>query len=99
MSGGEPTMTDMLRDHARQIWDAAVASVRPEPLVRRALTDLADDLRDAPRILVFGGGKAGAAMAEAVELVLADRLERIDGIVNVPADAVKPLTRIRLNAA
>jgi glycerate 2-kinase len=92
-------MTDALRDHARRIWYAAVASVRPEPLVRRVLTDLADVLRDAPRILVFGGGKAGAAMAEAVELVLADRLERIDGVVNVPADAVKPLKKIRLYAA
>ena len=39
-----------------------------------ALADLADLLRPASRILVLGGGKAGAAMAEAVEHALADQL-------------------------
>jgi hydroxypyruvate reductase/glycerate 2-kinase len=38
-------------------------------------------------------------MAGAVEHGLADRLDRIDGIVNVPADAVRPLQKIRLHAA
>jgi hydroxypyruvate reductase/glycerate 2-kinase len=91
-------MNATLRTHARAIWDAAVDAVRPEPLVRRALADL-PELRSAPRILVLGAGKAGAAMAEAVELGLADRLDRIEGIVNVPADAVRPLKKIRLHAA
>src|SRR5204863_4785835 len=76
-----------------------VEAARPEPLMRRALADLADELRAAPRILVLGAGKAGAAMAAAVEDALADRLDRIEGIVNVPADAVRPLKKIRLNAA
>ncbi len=88
-----------LRSDAERIWRAAVEAVRPEPLVLRALAELAEELRQAPRILVFGGGKAGAAMAEAVELTLADRLDRVIGVVNVPADAVKPLRKIRLNAA
>ena len=92
-------MPDLLRSHAQQIWHAAVAAVRPEPLVRRALADLAEPLRSAARILVLGGGKAGAAMAEAVERVLADQLDRIEGVVNVPAETVKPLTKIRLHAA
>jgi glycerate 2-kinase len=92
-------MSEVLRNHARRIWHAAVESARPEPLVRRALTDLAGALREAPRILVLGAGKAGAAMAEAVERALADRLDRIDGVVNVPAEAVKPLQKIRLHAA
>ena len=83
-------MSDPLRLHANAIWHAAVAAARPEPLVRRALADLADVLRKAPRILVLGAGKAGAAMAEAVENALADRLDRIEGIVNVPADALTP---------
>jgi glycerate 2-kinase len=87
-----------LRSDARAIWHAAVAAVRPEPLVRRALADLAEPLRSATRILVLGGGKAGAAMAEAVELVLAEHIDRIEGIVNVPADAVKLLQKIRLHA-
>ncbi|MBI3822950.1 MAG: DUF4147 domain-containing protein [Planctomycetes bacterium] len=93
-------MTAGLREHARRIWQAAVESARPEPLVRRALADLADVLRSAPRILVLGGGKAGAAMADAVESVLGDRVE---GIVNVPADALRslalPARRIKHNAA
>jgi hydroxypyruvate reductase/glycerate 2-kinase len=87
------------RTDAQTIWHGAVAAVRPEPLVRRALTDLTEELRTAPRILVLGGGKAGAAMAQAVEVVLADQLDRIEGIVNVPADAVRPLRKIRLHAA
>ena len=92
-------MADVLRSHAQQIWHAAVAAARPEPLVRRALADLAEPLRSASRILIMGGGKAGAAMAEAVERVLADQLDRIEGVVNVPAETIKPLKKIRLNAA
>src|SRR5688572_16014814 len=92
-------MTKLLRQHARAIWDAAVDAVRPQPLVRRALADLVEPLRTARRILVLGAGKAGAAMAEAVEEALADGLDRTAGIVNVPADAVRPLQKIRLHAA
>jgi hydroxypyruvate reductase/glycerate 2-kinase len=92
-------MSKLLRQHARAIWDAAVDAVRTGPLVRRALAELDADLRAAPRLLVLGAGKAGAAMAEAVETALVDRLDRVEGIVNVPADAVKPLRRIRLHPA
>ena len=88
-------MSDVLRKHALAIWQAAVDAVRPGPLVRRALADLAPALASAPRILVLGAGKAGTAMAEAVEYELADRLDRIEGIVNVPADALRPLAKIR----
>ena len=92
-------MSEAMRRDARAIWDAAVEAVRPEPLVRRALAEIADAIRSAPRIWVLGAGKAGAAMAAALEDALADRLDRIDGIVNVPADAVRPLRKIRLHAA
>ncbi|MSU77094.1 MAG: DUF4147 domain-containing protein [Gemmataceae bacterium] len=92
-------MTSPLRQHARAIWDAAVNAVKPEPLVATALAELGDAIRSARRIIVLGAGKAGAAMAAAVEVALADRLDRVEGIVNVPADAVRPLQRIRLNAA
>ena len=57
----------MLREHARQIWTAAVDAVRPGPLLRAAVGRYADVLRAAPRIVVFGGGKAGSAMALALE--------------------------------
>jgi hydroxypyruvate reductase/glycerate 2-kinase len=94
-------MSDLLRQHARAIWQAAVDAVRPEPLVRHALgaPALSAAVRAAPRILVLGAGKAGAAMAAAVEDTLADRLDRVEGIVNVPAEAVRPLCKIRLHAA
>ncbi len=81
--------SSILREHARAIWQAAVAAADPFELVRDALTQpgpaLAQALASPGRILVVGGGKAGAAMAAGVEAALADRLERISGVVNVPA--------------
>ena len=92
-----------LRAHARAIWQAAVAAADPFALVRDALTNPPPELRSAltsaQRILVVGGGKAGAAMADGVEAALADRLDVIRGVVNVPAEAVRPLRAIRLHAA
>jgi glycerate 2-kinase len=90
-----------LSEHARAIWQAAVDAVKPESLVRPALADpgLGAALAQAPRILVLGAGKAGAAMSAAVEKVLADRLDWLEGLVNVPAESVIPLQRIRLCAA
>jgi hydroxypyruvate reductase/glycerate 2-kinase len=96
-------MTDTLRRHAREIWQAGVDAVRPEPLVRNALADdalgIGSAIRAAPRTLVMGAGKAGAAMAAAVEDALPDVLDRVHGIVNVPAESVRRLRRIRLHAA
>jgi glycerate 2-kinase len=93
----------ILSNHARAIWQAALNAVRPEALVRHALSDpalgIGAALAKAPRILVFGGGKAGAAMSAAVEDVLADQLGKLEGVVNVPAETVRPLRRIRLHAA
>src|SRR5438874_6129644 len=94
-------LTELLRKHARDIWDAAVAAVRPEPLLEAAVSQqpLTGALSRARRIIVVGGGKAGAAMAAALEKNLADRLDRVTGVVNVPAEAVRPLKAIRLHAA
>lgn len=47
----------------------------------------------------MGGGKAGAAMSAALESALADFPGRIEGLVNVPAESVRPLQWIRLHAA
>ncbi len=97
------SMSEMLRRDARDIWQAAVDAVRPEPLVRQALADSAlgigSAVRSAPHILVLGAGKAGAAMAAATEEALADVLDRVHGIVNVPAESVRSLRKIRLHAA
>jgi hydroxypyruvate reductase/glycerate 2-kinase len=91
------------RSHARAIWQAAVDAARPETLIRAALADahqpIRRDLATARRILVVGAGKAGAAMSAAVEAALPDLLPRIEGVVNVPAESVRPLHCVRLHAA
>jgi glycerate 2-kinase len=95
--------TAHLRQHACAIWDAAVAAADPESLVRDALTNPSPAMRDAlafaERILVVGAGKAGAAMAAGAEGALLGLLDRVTGIVNVPAEAVRPLQAICLHAA
>jgi len=92
--------TSQLRTHARAIWDAGVAAAEPRRLVRQDLTGpLADIVAGAPRVLVVGGGKAGAAMAAGVEDALANRLDRVEGLVNVPQGCDQPLRRIELRAA
>jgi glycerate 2-kinase len=88
----------MSREHAVSIWSAAVDAVRPAPLVRCAV-ESEKWLRAAPRILVVGAGKAGPGMAAGLEAALADRLDRLEGLVNVPEGMTADLKRIRLHAA
>ncbi len=90
-----------MHEHARSIWDAAVAAAKPAPLVAEALAEptLATALRAARRIVVVGAGKAGAAMSAALEAVLVPLLDKIDGFVNVPAGSEVTLKKIRLHAA
>jgi hydroxypyruvate reductase/glycerate 2-kinase len=92
-----------LRAEARAIWQAAVDAARPEKLIRGAFSNarwgLLGALAPARRILVVGAGKAGTAMSAAVEEMLAGRLDRLEGMVNVPAETVRPLKAIRLHAA
>src|SRR5262245_57799615 len=95
-------MTAALRDQALDIWQAAVDAVRPRDLIRNHFNNdesLRQLMSAARRILVVGAGKAGAAMSAALEEALADQLDRVEGIVNVPADGVRPLRRIQLHAA
>jgi hydroxypyruvate reductase/glycerate 2-kinase len=87
----------MSREHALAIWTAAVDAVRPEPLVEDALKD--DPVRSARRVLVVGAGKAGPGMAAGLERALADRLDRVEGLVNVPAGMSADLRKVRLHAA
>jgi glycerate 2-kinase len=56
-------------------------------------------LEKAARLLVLGGGKAGAAMSAGLESALADFSGDITGVVNVPAEIVRPLRWIRLHPA
>jgi hydroxypyruvate reductase/glycerate 2-kinase len=88
----------MSRDHALAIWNAAVDVVRPAPLVRAAL-DVERAIHAAPRVLVVGAGKAGPGMALGLEQALAGHLNRVEGLVNVPAGMTAALARVRLHAA
>jgi hydroxypyruvate reductase len=103
---------EQLRDDALRIWQAGLAAVRSDRLVRDALRIaegallVADnepiDLATVRRIVVVGAGKAGAGMAAAVEEVLGPKLmaeKHLTGWVNVPADCVRKLERIHLHAA
>jgi len=98
-----------LRDDAQQIWQAGVDAVRPELLLAReievsgqALTigDWTTDLRRAQRIVVVGGGKAGAGMARGLEAALGDKLlseKQVTGWLNVPEGTVQPTQAIHLH--
>jgi hydroxypyruvate reductase/glycerate 2-kinase len=94
-----PDTASPLRDQARSIWDAAVAAADPFALVREAFAkpELRPAAESATRILVVGGGKAGAPMAAGVEAALADRIDRVCGVVNVPDGAVQSLRAVRLH--
>lgn len=90
-----------MRQQAISIWQAAVAAVNPQALVRSALEgpELRPVLEQARRVLVVGGGKAGAGMAAGVEQALGSRLDCLAGVLNVPAEEVRPLRALRLHAA
>ncbi len=81
------------RDHARAIWQAALAAGDVAPLVR---SHLRVDPRHG-RVLVLGCGKASGAMARAAEEVLGDRIA--EGFVVVKDGYTVPLERIRLAEA
>jgi hydroxypyruvate reductase/glycerate 2-kinase len=70
---------------ARATWDTAVAAADAFLLTREALREhLGAIARKVPRILVVGAGKAAAEMASGLEITFRQRLDSIEGIVNVP---------------
>ncbi|OLC15977.1 MAG: hypothetical protein AUH29_06500 [Candidatus Rokubacteria bacterium 13_1_40CM_69_27] len=94
------------REAARAIFGAALAAGDAGPLIGRALRvdgpklvagPRAVDLGRLRRLLVLGCGKAGGAMARAVEGVLGDRIA--DGFVVVKDGHTAPTRRIRLAQA
>jgi len=103
--------SEKLRGDAMRIWLSGVEAVGSKRLVRKVLRvedstlwvgKEAIPLDGIGRIAVVGAGKAGAGMAEAVEEVLGPRWmndKKLAGWVNVPADCIRPLSRIRLHAA
>jgi len=96
--------------HVHSIWQAGVDAVDSDRLVRAAVScdgtvleicGRQHSLESLDRLIVVGGGKAGAGMAAAVEGLLPTEFlsERVSGWINVPADCVRPLESIRLHAA
>jgi glycerate 2-kinase len=94
------------REAAAAIWRAALAAGDVAPLLRRhvRLTDsrltagpLALDLDRVGRVLVLGAGKAGAAMAVAVEAILGARVR--EGFVVVKDGYRLPTARIEIAEA
>ncbi|MCE9547036.1 MAG: glycerate-2-kinase family protein, partial [Planctomycetia bacterium] len=100
-----PRPSQKLRDDALAIWKAGVDAVRPARLVPQVLKVGADrngvealsigtlsiPLSAIGRIVVVGAGKAGAAMAAAVERALGEsvcKAKQLSGWVNVPADCM-----------
>src|SRR5436853_568090 len=81
------------REHARAIWQAALAAGDVTPLVRSHL-HIASSHR---RVVVLGCGKASGAMARAAEDVLGDRIGV--GFVVVKDGYTAPLRRVRLAEA
>jgi hydroxypyruvate reductase len=67
-----------------------------------AADELRVDLSGTRRVVVVGAGKAGGGMAAALEEMFGPKVAaetQLTGWVNVPADCVRPLTRIHLHAA
>jgi glycerate 2-kinase len=94
------------REAALAIWRSALEAAAVEPLVRAALRlhdhalscgPLTLDLRDIARIIVLGCGKAGAAMARALEAVLGDRVA--EGFVVVKDGYTLPTRVVELAEA
>jgi glycerate 2-kinase len=97
---------DVMRQHAREIFQAALKAVDPVEAILRHVKQVDDGLQigahrfkfeDYDRILVSGAGKAGAAMAQALEDLLGNRIS--DGVVVVKEGHGLPLQHVRLHEA
>jgi glycerate 2-kinase len=90
------------RKAAEAIFKYAVASVQPEKLVEGAVIRKGNqlyiqnqtiDLTQFKRIFVMGAGKASAPMAQAIEEIIGDKIDR--GLVIVKYGHTSPLQKIR----
>ena len=97
---------DSRRAQVLDILGAALDAVDPAEAVRRAMSldgdtlhvgDAVFDLGQTRRVLVVGGGKAGAAMAQAVEEILGERITA--GWINVKTGYTAPTCRITIHEA
>lgn len=97
-------MPTSLRRQALRIFHAALQAAAPAPAVHRHVQRRGDMLLAGRRryrlnnfrnIYVIGAGKAGAAMAQAVEKLLGSRIS--GGLINVKYGHTAKLRRIQLN--
>jgi hydroxypyruvate reductase len=97
---------DTLRQHALQVFHAALKAVDPVEAILRYVKVVDDKLqvgehkfafKDYDRILVAGAGKAGAPMARALEDLLGDRIA--DGVIVVKEGHGLPLAHVRIHEA
>jgi len=95
-----------LRKDAEAIFKAGLEAVNPIQAVKRHVTlqdgklkvgDKTYNLADYNGVYVIGTGKASAAMAQAVEEILGERLK--GGVVNVKYGHTFPLQKIKVNEA
>ncbi len=96
-------VTQRMREDAREIYQAGLDAVAPVDAVLRHCRcekdrfitgDRSYDLSGVERVLVIGAGKAAAAMAQAVESLLGDRID--GGVISVKYEHTAPLKRIRI---
>lgn len=100
-----------LRRDALDIWQAGLAAVRSDALVREnvrvsdgrlTIGQTVIELDQVRHIEVVGAGKAGAGMSAGLETALGESLiaeKHLGGWVHVPADCVRPLESIHVHAA
>lgn len=95
-----------LRKDAVAIFKAGLEAVNPIQAIRKHVTFQDDrltvgnrmyNLADYEGVYVIGTGKASAAMAQAIEELLGERLK--EGVVNVKYGHLFPLRRIKVNEA
>jgi hydroxypyruvate reductase len=96
-------VTQCMRDDAREIFQAGLNAVAPVDAIlqhcrceknRFIVGDRSYDLSVIEHIFVIGAGKATAAMAQAIESLLGDRID--DGVISVKYEHSAPLKRIRI---
>jgi hydroxypyruvate reductase len=90
-----------LRKAAQEIWGAALAAASPDTCIRNSiqinddtLTVCAKEFPLTGRVIVIGAGKASARMAQVVEELLGDRVNR--GLVVTKYGHGLPLKRVTL---
>ena len=98
--------TSRLRKDAEAIFQAGLDAVNPVQAIKRHVTLQDDkliigkqtyDLADYEGVYVIGTGKASAAMAQAIEALLGERLK--EGVLNVKYGHSFPVSRIKVNEA